>query len=128
MVLVTGRLKTHAETFRLKLDTPCVRLNTNEYPRNRIFIKIDMYYLYIGSVSLIIFIISLIAGKKKRTLSDYILMAWLFVCLINAFTLILLWQDGYTPKSAAERVLYELSEASIFAHGPFFWFYTLSLT
>jgi AraC-like DNA-binding protein len=87
-----------------------------------------MSYPYIGSGFLIIFIIALIAGKKGKALSDYILILWLVVFLANVFTLFLLEQDGYSPATLPEQILFEFSEASIFLHGPFFWFYTLALT
>ncbi len=87
-----------------------------------------MSYLYIGCGTLILFIISLIGGKKGKALSDYILMFWLLVFFANIFTLFLLEQNGYSPNSFSEKILFEFSEASIFLHGPFFWFYTLALT
>ena len=87
-----------------------------------------MSYLYIGCGTLILFIISLIGGKKGKALSDYILMFWLLVFFANIFTLFLLEQNGYSPNSFSEKILFEFSEASIFLHGPFFLFYTLALT
>ena len=87
-----------------------------------------MSYLYIGCGFLIIFIISLISGKRGKTLSDFILLVWLLVFLANIFTLFLLAQNGYSPDSFPEKILFEFSEASIFLHGPFLWFYTLALT
>ena len=87
-----------------------------------------MSYVYSGCGTLILFIISLVVAKKGKLLADYILIAWLFVFLLNVFTLFLIGQDGYSPKLLSEKLLFEFSEASIFLHGPFFWFYTLALT
>ncbi len=87
-----------------------------------------MAYLYTGSVTLVIFIFSLIAGKKSKGYADYILMLWLVLFLLNVVTLFLVQQDGYTPKLAAEKMLFEFSDASILLHGPFLWFYTIALT
>jgi AraC-like DNA-binding protein len=87
-----------------------------------------MSYVYSGCETLILFIISLIVAKKGKLLADYILIAWLLVFLMNIFTLFLIGRDGYSPKLLSEKLLFEFSEASIFLHGPFFWFYTLALT
>jgi AraC-like DNA-binding protein len=87
-----------------------------------------MSYLYIGCGFLISFIIALIAGKKGKALPDYILIVWLSIFLANIVTLFLLARTGYSAGSFGERILFEFSEASIFLHGPFFWFYTLALT
>jgi AraC-like DNA-binding protein len=87
-----------------------------------------MSYLYIGSGFLIVFIITLILGKKGKSAPDVILIAWLSVFLANVVTLFLVAQDGHAPDALAEKMLFEFSEASIFIHGPFFWLYTLALT
>ena len=84
-------------------------------------------YLYSGTTILILFISLLIIGKKKRALSDYIFLIWLFILFINVSTFILTAKFNY-PAFFAGRILVEISEASIFLHGPMFLFYTLSLS
>ena len=84
-------------------------------------------YLYAGCATLILFIGLLVIGKKGKGLPDYIFLGWLFVLLINVTTFIVIIRYNY-PASFAGRVLVELSEASVFLHGPIFLFYTLSLS
>jgi AraC-like DNA-binding protein len=86
-----------------------------------------MQYLIAGSGTLIIFLITLIGGKKKKGLSDYILIVWLLMFLANIATIFIINTFGILPYFSV-KLLLEFSEASIFLHGPVFWFYTLSLT
>jgi len=84
-------------------------------------------FLYAGCATLILFIGLLVIGKKGKGLPDYIFLTWLFVLLINVSTFIIVIRYNY-PASLAGRVLVEVSEASVFLHGPIFLFYTLSLS
>lgn len=86
-----------------------------------------MHYLFVASGSLAIFIIALVLGKKRKMISDYILVVWLCLFLLNFVSLFLL-NTSETPFGFWEQVLFEFSEASIFLHGPVLFFYTLSLT
>lgn len=76
---------------------------------------------------LILFISLLILGKKRKALSDYIFLLWLFLLLINVVTFIIIARSGY-PVLFAGKILVEITEASVFLHGPLFLFYTLSLS
>jgi AraC-like DNA-binding protein len=84
-------------------------------------------FLYAGCATLILFIGLLVIGKKGKGLPDYIFLTWLFVLLINVSTFIIVIRYNY-PASLAGKVLVEVSEASVFLHGPIFLFYTLSLS
>ena len=86
-----------------------------------------MLYLIVASGSLSIFIIALVLGKKRKGVSDYILVIWLFLFVLNFVSLFLL-NTSETPFGFWETVFYEFSNASIFLHGPILFFYTLSLT
>jgi len=84
-------------------------------------------YIYAGSATLIIFLSLLIGTKQKKELSDYIFIFWLLLLFVNSLSFIIIWRCNY-PVSFVGRLIVELSEASIFIHGPVFLFYTLSLT
>ncbi|MEP7109255.1 MAG: helix-turn-helix domain-containing protein [Ferruginibacter sp.] len=84
-------------------------------------------YIYAGSATLILFIILLVAGKRKKGLPDRIFLTWLVILLVNVATFIVISRFNY-PEFLAGRILVEFSEASVFLHGPVFLFYTLSLT
>jgi len=86
-----------------------------------------MDYLFVASGSLTIFIIALVLGKKSKTLSDYILIFWFLIFVINFISLFILNRATF-PLSFWEKIILEFSEVSIFIHGPILWFYTLSLT
>ena len=58
---------------------------------------------------------------------DYIFITWQLLLLLNVVTFIIISRFGY-PGFLWGRLLVELSEASVFLHGPLFFFYTLSLT
>ena len=84
-------------------------------------------YLYTGCVTLIMFIVLLVAGKKNKMLPDYLFLSWMLLLLINVSTFIVINHYNY-PGSVAGRLLVEFSDASVFLHGPLFYFYTLALT
>lgn len=84
-------------------------------------------YIYAGAATLIIFLSLLVGTKKRKELSDYILIFWLLLLFVNSLSFIIIWRSNY-PVSFAGRFIVELSEASIFIHGPVFLFYTMSLT
>ena len=86
-----------------------------------------MQYLIVGSGTLIIFLLTLIGGKKNKGLSDYIMIVWLLLFLANIATIFVINKYGIPPFFSIQLLL-EFSEASIFLHGPVFLFYTLSLT
>jgi len=84
-------------------------------------------YIYAGAATLIIFLSLLVGTKQKKELSDYIFIFWLLLLFVNSLSFIIIWRSNY-PVSFAGRLIVEVSEASIFIHGPVFLFYTLSLT
>jgi AraC-like DNA-binding protein len=84
-------------------------------------------YVYAGCATLILFIVLLVIGKKRKVPSDYIFLFWMMILFVNVATFIVISRYNY-PASKAGRVLVEFSEASVFLHGPVFMFYTLSLT
>jgi len=84
-------------------------------------------YLYAGCAVLILFIGLLVIGKKGKGLPDYIFLVWLFILLVDVASFIIVSRFNY-PSSIAGRFLVELSDASVFVHGPVFLFYVLSLT
>lgn len=86
-----------------------------------------MQYLAIGSGTLILFLFALIRGKRNKGLADYIMMIWLFLFLTNIAAIFVINKYGILHFFLI-KLLLEFSEASIFLHGPVFWFYTLSLT
>ena len=87
-----------------------------------------MSYVYISCAALILFIISLILGKKKLILADFLLILWLLILGINIITFLILdFNKGGYPKSIFKRTLVEFTDASVFLHGPIFLFYTSAL-
>jgi len=90
-------------------------------------LNIAFDYLFAASIGLAIFIICLILGKRMKQLSDYLLMVWLSVFLIDflAFFFISLNKNA---RSLKELLLFELAESSIYLHGPMLYFYASSLT
>jgi AraC-like DNA-binding protein len=70
---------------------------------------------------------ALIAGKKTRVLSDYILLIWLLLILANLATFFIVSIDNI-PKYGWEKALIAFSEVSLFLHGSILWLYTCSLT
>jgi AraC-like DNA-binding protein len=88
-----------------------------------------MSYVYIGCSALIAFIISLISGKKKKVLPDFLLIVWLLILGINMVTFFILdaHHEEY-PNSLPERILIEFTDASVFLHGPIFLVYTFALS
>lgn len=84
-------------------------------------------YIYAGAATLLIFLSLLVGTKKQKALSDYIFIFWLLLLFVNSLSFIIIWRSNY-PVSFAGRFIVEVSEASIFMHGPVFLFYTLSLT
>lgn len=84
-------------------------------------------YLYAGTSMLILFISLLIITKKRKALSDYIFLIWLFILFVNVVTFIVFARFGY-PDFFTGKILIEITEASIFLHGPLFLFYTRSLS
>jgi AraC-like DNA-binding protein len=97
------------------------------FPLQSVTLNPMVEYLYIGTGSLILFMIALILGKARKEHSDYIFVLWLVIFLVNVISLTTIMKFGY-PGSLPGRILIEFSEASVFIHGPLFWFYTLSLT
>ncbi|MEO0572227.1 MAG: hypothetical protein AAF039_11025, partial [Bacteroidota bacterium] len=86
-----------------------------------------MQYLFVASGSLTLFIMALILGRKERSLSNSILVAWLILFVINLISLFILYEAEAT-FSIPQQLILEFSEVSIFAHGPLLWLYTKSLT
>jgi AraC-like DNA-binding protein len=84
-------------------------------------------YLYVGSITIIAFLILLITSKPSKALSDVIFLSWLTVLLVNVLSFLIILKFNY-PEMLAGKLLIELSEASGFLHGPIFLFYTFSLT
>ena len=84
-------------------------------------------YLYAGCAMLILFISLLVIGKNGKGLSDYIFLIWMFLLLINVTTFIIIIRYNY-PSSLMGRMLVEVTESSVFLHGPVLLFYTLSIT
>jgi AraC-like DNA-binding protein len=86
-----------------------------------------LQYLHVASGTLILFAISLVAGKKYRHLPDYILISWLLLFLVDVLSFIMI-SRGISSVSTWGNVLLGFSEASLFLHGLFFWLYAASLT
>lgn len=84
-------------------------------------------YIYVATGSLILFIVALVLGKNEKDTSDYIFASWLLIFLMNIIAMVIVRRAGY-PADTASRVLVEFSEASLFIHGPLFWFYARSFT
>jgi len=84
-------------------------------------------YLYVASITIIAFLILLIISKPSKALSDVIFLSWLTVLLVNVFSFLIILKFNY-PQMLAGKLLIELSETSVFLHGPIFLFYTFSLT
>src|ERR1019366_8525925 len=72
-----------------------------------------------ASGTLILFAISLVAGKKYRHLPDYILISWLLLFLVDVLSFIMI-SRGISSVSTWGNVLLGFSEASLFLHGLFF--------
>jgi len=85
-----------------------------------------MHYLHVATATLIIFTIALILGRQKQ-LADMILICWLAIFFSNVATYFILETQ---PQSihTLENILFDFSDASVFVHGPVFWFYTCALT
>jgi len=85
-----------------------------------------MIYLHIACTSLILFTIALLIGKQKK-LPDYILIAWLTIFLSNLATFIYIGGFPYNFGFWG-NLLVQISDSSVFLHGPAFWFFTLSVS
>jgi AraC-like DNA-binding protein len=86
-----------------------------------------MQYLFVACGGLAIFIVTLLVGKKNKSVSDYTLLVWLLLFVVN-FVVLFMLQQPTLPFSVGELLILEFSEVSIFAHGPIFLLYTLSLS
>ncbi|MEM8967842.1 MAG: helix-turn-helix domain-containing protein [Bacteroidota bacterium] len=86
-----------------------------------------MQYLFVACGGITVFILTLLLGKGKKAISDYILAFILLTILQNLWGLFLL-NTLLPPFSVGEELVLEFSEASIFLHGPLLWLYTRSLT
>ena len=81
-----------------------------------------MGVLHLASSVLTLFFIAILAGKKKKSVSDRLLMAWFVVLFSNVFIFYLIHVD-----SAPSWVI-EFLNSSVFLQGPLLYFYTSALT
>ncbi len=86
-----------------------------------------MQYLQIASGTIIVFAIALLLSKKGKRIPDYLLVSWFLLFLANIATIFIISQFPFPLKPWMKFVV-EISESSLFLHGPFLWFYTRSLT
>ncbi len=82
-----------------------------------------MNILYSASGVLTLLFIVLLLSKKQKSLADYILAAWFCLISLVIFTTYV----NYNELEAWQG-LFELTDSSVFLHGPLIWFYTLALT
>jgi len=78
--------------------------------------------LYLASSVLSLFFIAILAGKKKKSVSDLLLLAWFVVLFSNVFIFYLIQVDAAPPW------LIEFLNNSVFLHGPLLYLYTSTLT
>jgi AraC-like DNA-binding protein len=82
-----------------------------------------MNIIYSASGVLTVFFIGLLMGKSRKGLADYILVGWfLLILLVIATT--------YLNHNQIEgwQGFFELTDGSVFLHGPIMWFYVRTLT
>lgn len=82
-----------------------------------------MIYLHLAGAIILAFYVVLLLTRRHKTLPDGILAVWLLFLLMNIVSIILV--EGEVKGFG---LILELSEASIFIHGPLLLFYTQSLT
>ena len=81
-----------------------------------------MEILYLASSVLCFFFLVILLGKKGKTLSDRILLAWFVLLFSNVFSFYLITRDS------APVILIAFLDSTPFIHGPVIWFYTAALT
>lgn len=82
-----------------------------------------MNIIYSASGVLTILFAILLLGKKQKNLADYILAGWFLVILLAIITIYVNYNN-----LPAWQGLFELTDSSVYLHGPILWFYTLALT
>ena len=82
-----------------------------------------MNIIYSASGVLCLFYMGLLMSKQQKELKDYLLAGWFVLILLGISV-------AYLNYNQVEgwRALFELTDASVFLHGPIIWFYTLALT
>lgn len=78
--------------------------------------------LYLASGVLALFFLAILAGKKRKTHSDHILLGWFVLLFSNMMVFYLIHQD------LSPLWLIEILNNSAFLHGPILFFYTSALT
>lgn len=82
-----------------------------------------MNIIYSASGVLTILFVVLLLSKKQKSLADYILSLWFLLILLAIITVY--YSHNNLP---AWQGFFELTDSSVFLHGPMIWFYTRSLT
>ena len=82
-----------------------------------------MNVLYSASGVLTLFYALLVLSKRSRSIADYILVVWFFLILL----VIVISYVNYNQIQVWQG-FFELTDSSVFLHGPVIWFYTRALT
>lgn len=82
-----------------------------------------MNIIYSASGVLSVFFMILLLSKKQKSLADYILVVWFALILL----VIVATYINHNDLSVWQG-LFELTDSSVYLHGPIIWFYTLALT
>ena len=81
-----------------------------------------MNIIYSASGAFVLFFIALLLSKKNKLIADYLLGGW-FLLIFMAMATIYLNHNQFEGP----RLLFDLTDTSVYLHGPLLWFYTRSL-
>ncbi len=80
-----------------------------------------MNIIYSASGVFALFFIVLLLSRQRKKLADYLLVGWFALIFMTMVTIYLI------NNQLEARALFDLTNTSVYLHGPLLWFYTLSL-